>query len=94
MEWTWIPIGLVVAAAGFYLISCLWGRGDPTPADAVTAAKKQAQDIRDAADMWLQAELQETDADREVLDQIKQIDDPRSRLDALADYVNRRGATP
>lgn len=85
----WIPVVVIVAAIGFYVVVRLFGGGEKP--DLVAEAKAQAEDIKAAADAQLAAELQEVDADVAELDRIKDIDDAESRLAELARYANRRG---
>ncbi len=85
----WIPVVVVVAAIGLYVVVRLFGGSKKS--DPVAEAKAQAADIKAAADAQLAAELQEVDADVAELDRIKEIDDDEARLAELARYANRKG---
>lgn len=85
----WIPVVIVVAAIGLYIVVRLFGGGKKS--DLVAKTKAQAADIKAAADVQLAAELQEVDADIDELDRIKAIDDDETRLAELARYSNRMG---
>ncbi len=82
----WIPVVVVVLAIGIFVVVHLFGG---KKSDLVAEAKTKAADIKVAADAQLAAELQEVDADRGKLDEIKEIADDEARLAALAEYSNR-----
>lgn len=84
----WIPVVIIIAAIGVYVVARLFGGKKP---DLVTEAKAEVADIKTKADTQLAAELQEVDADVTELDRIKVIDDAEVRLAELAKYANRRG---
>ena len=83
----WIPVVVVVLAIGIFVVVRLFGG---KKFDLVAEAKTKAADIKVAADAQLAAELQEVDADRGKLNEIKEIVDDEARLAALAKYANRR----
>ncbi len=83
----WIPVVVIILAIGIFVVVRLFGG---KKSDLVAEAKTKAADIKVAADAQLAAELQEVDADRGKLDEIKEIADDGARLAALAKYANRR----
>lgn len=79
---------LVIVAGGIYLLAKLLPRRSKR--DLFVQAKQQAGALKDQAVKKLTQLKTEMKARRTELDGIKRIDDEAERLQALADFANRR----
>lgn len=79
---------LVVLAGGLYLLVKLLPRRSKR--DLFVQAKQQAGELKDQASKKLTQLKTEMKTRRTELDGIKRIDDEAERLNALADFANRR----
>lgn len=89
MDVVWLPVAIVLVALGVFAAVRLF---QPDKGDLVGDTHKRAQDLKAAAEAALAAELHTLKGDREELDRIRGIESDAERLQALADYSNRRAA--
>lgn len=90
MSYAWIPVVIVVLALGIYLVARLVTKKPDDRKALVDEAKTEVAEVKAKADAQLAAELEKVDADVGELNAIKEITDDAARLQALADYGNRR----
>jgi hypothetical protein len=80
-----VAIGAVVVIAVAMVFGAKGGKKE-----LVAEAETKAEDIRAAALASLAAEIADLEKDRRDLNRIKAIENDAERLQALADYANRR----
>ncbi len=88
--WVSIVLILIVGGVAIYVVVRLLSKKDNDRQKIVDKAQAEVEDIKAVADAQLEAELQEVDADKTELAKIGEIKDDAVRLDALANYGNRK----